>query len=45
MHIPVIELKPADYERLAQFVKENGEKRTAVSIDFSDKRLDRQINV
>jgi len=45
VHIPIVEIKPADYDMLEQFVKENNQTRIAISIDFTDSTQTHPINV
>lgn len=45
VHIPIIEMKPEDYDKLQDYIKKNPEARTTLTIDFKDHTQTHPINI
>jgi hypothetical protein len=45
VHIPILEISPADYDALATYLRKNSSARVSLSIDFADDSQTHPINI
>lgn len=45
VHIPIVEISPADFDKLMNTIKENSDGRITLSIDFTDRSLTHKVNL